>query len=106
MSVLGRKFADLEKGHIAILEGYPEQGEESKWRVNTSAEIGPGSQRAIIMQAADTSTQWITVALRKSGDTWEIDDFAGFEGEPPKGGGDEAAISIDPQDVELLRIET
>lgn len=108
MSPLARKFADVERGHIVILSGYPEPGEESEWHVNTAAEIGSGSamRKAVILQAADVEAHWITVALERAGDTWDIGDFAAFEGEPPSGAGDEAAIPLDPSTVELLRIET
>lgn len=108
MSQLARKFADVERGHVVILAGYPETGEESEWHVNTAATVGTGAneRKAIILQAADVGARWITVALERSGDSWEVGDFAAFEGEPPSGSGDEAAIPIDPDSVDLVRIET
>lgn len=108
MTQLARKFADVERGHIVILAGYPETGEESEWHVNTAAVVGAGAneRKAIILQAADVGERWITVALERTGNTWSIGEFAAFEGEPPSGMSDESAIPIDPSDVDLVRIET
>lgn len=106
MSELAEKLADLERGQIVVLTGYPDQG-ESEWHVNTAAKVGAGTNRrlAIILQAADVGEHWITVAVERDGDEWTIGDFAAFEGEPPSGGADEAAVPLDQREVDLVRIE-
>lgn len=107
MAELAEELSIVERGDILVLAGYPEGGGESRWHVNTAAHLGEGANRrvAVILQPADVGEQWLTIALRRKGGEWSIDDFAAFEGEPPTGGGDEAAIPIDPDDIELVSIE-
>ena len=106
MTDLAEKLTDIERGQIVILSGYPDEG-ESEWHVNTAAQGGAGATRrlAIILQAADVGEQWITIAVEADGDDWTIGDFAAFEGEPPSGGSDEAAIPLDQNEIDLVRIE-
>lgn len=106
MAELAQELSIVERGDILVLKGYPDDT-ESEWHVNTAAHMGEGPNRrvAVILQAADVGEQWLTIALVRQGGEWSIDDFAAFEGEPPKGGGDEAAIPIDPSDIELVSIE-
>lgn len=106
MTDLAEKLTDIERGQIVVIKGYPDEG-ESEWHVNTAAQVGAGATRrlAIILQAADVGEQWITIAVEADGDDWTIGDFAAFEGVPPSGGGDEAAIPLDQNEIELVRIE-
>lgn len=106
MTDLAEKLTDLERGQIVVLSGYPDD-DESEWHVNTAAQVGAGATRrlAIILQAADVGEHWITIALEGDADGWTIGDFAAFEGEPPSGGGDKAAIPLDQDEIDLVRIE-
>lgn len=105
MTTLADEFADIERGDTVVIAGYPDDG-ESEWHVNTAAQVGAGSNQrlAIILQAADVGENWITIALRRKDGGWTIDDFAAFEGKPPSGGGDEAAIPIEPDDIDIVRV--
>jgi len=106
MTELAEKLADIERGQIVDLTGYPDEG-ESEWHVNAADQVAAGANRrlAIILQAADVGEHWITVAVEREGGEWTIGDFAAFEGKPPSGGGDEAAIPLDQDEVDLVRIE-
>ena len=53
----------------------------------------------------DAQDHWLIIAMAREGDEWTIDDFAAFEGKAPRGGSDEAAEPIDPEGVELVRIQ-
>lgn len=106
MAELADELSIIERGDILVITGYPDES-ESEWHVNSATHFGEGADRrsAIILQAANMGKQFLTIALERKGGDWSIDDFAAFEGESPTGGGGEAAISVDPEDIELVSIE-
>lgn len=105
MAELPEELSIVERGDILVIAGYPDEN-ESEWHVNSATHFGEGPNRraAIILQAADTSDQFLTIALEREGGEWSIDDFAAFEGESPPTGGDAGEL-VDPSGVELIRIE-
>lgn len=81
--------------------------DEPVWHDHTAAQVGTGDNQriAIILHAADVGENWIPIALEREGGGWTIGEFAAFEGEPPSGEGDEAAIPLDSDGIDFVRIE-
>lgn len=105
MTELAGQLSIVDRGDTLVITGYPDE-KESEWHVNSATHFGEGPDRraAIILQAADKSSQFLTIALERKSGEWSIDDFAAFEGKtPPTGGG--AGESVDPSAVEVIRIE-
>lgn len=66
MAKLAEELSIIERGDNIVITGFPDKN-ESEWHVNSATHFGEGPNRraAIILQAADKSNQFLTVALER-----------------------------------------